>query len=203
LIQAGAGIDLAEAHLELCLKLDKPLAIVITKLDLASNSLKQTLSKILTAVKAAGRTPSVLPPDQSKSILESDLGKISNSNNETVRKTIDKIRGAEFLTSVVPIVLTSASQGSGIRLLHSLLQSLPIPPAPTAYDLTGPALNPEQPACLFHIEDVFVNPPLLSEGPSSGYITAGHLRFGRLSVGTFISDPRDCTDTHICEQGTL
>jgi len=180
-------MDLAKAHLELCLKLDKPLAIVITKLDLASNSLKQTLSKILTDVKAAGRTPSVLPPDQTKSIFEPELGKISTSNNETVRKMVDKIREAESLTSIVPIILTSASKGSGIRLLHSLLQNLPIPPAPTTHDFTGPALNPEQPACLFHIEDVFANPLVINEGQGSGCVTAGHMRFGRLSVGTHTS----------------
>jgi len=136
-------------------------------------------------VKAAGRIPSVLPPDQTKSILESELGKISTSNHETVRKVVDKIREAESLNSIVPIILTSASKGSGIRLLHSLLQNLPIPPAPTAHDLTGPALNPEQPACLFHIEDVFTNQPVVTEFQEFGYVTAGYMRFGRLSIGTY------------------
>ena len=147
-------------------------------------SLKQTVSKILTAVKAAGRTPSLLPPDQNKSILESDLGRISTKDSDTVRKTTELIRDAETLTSIVPIILTSASKGSGIRSLHSLLQNLPVPPAPTALDFTGLALNPEQPACLFHIEDVFANQPVSNESEGFGYVMAGHMRFGRLSIGT-------------------
>lgn len=187
-------LDLAKAHLELCLKLDKPLAIVITKLDLASkSSLRQTLSKILTAVKATGRTPSILPPDHTKFILDSDLTTIPNSDDETVRGIVQKMQDSESLTSIVPIIMTSSAKGTGIRLMHALLQNLPIPRAPTAHDFTGLALNPEQPACLFHIEDVFGVPasyePLASnksKQADSGSVVAGHLRFGRLSVGDTI-----------------
>jgi hypothetical protein len=191
---AGAGIDLAKAHLELCLKLEKPLAIVITKLDLASKtSLRQTVSKILSAVKATGRTPSLLPPDQSKVVLESDLKTILQSDTDTIRGLFAKTKDLEGLTSIVPIILTSAAKGTGIRLMHALLKNLPIPPAPTPQDFTGPALNPEQPACLFHIEDVFGLPasyePLASsksKQADAGNVVAGHLRFGRLSVGDTI-----------------
>lgn len=78
---AGAGVDLAKAHLELCLKFEKPLVVVITKLDLASKaSLRQTLSKVLTAVKATGRIPSIVPPDQSKVVQESELSSILDND---------------------------------------------------------------------------------------------------------------------------
>lgn len=168
--------------------------IVITKLDLASkSSLRQTVSKILSAVKATGRTPFLLPPDQSKGVQESDLSVISESDHHTVRGLLTKIKESGGLMSVVPIVLTSAAKGMGIRLMHALLRSLPIAPAPTPYDLTGPALNPEQPACLFHIEDVFGVPashdPIASYGGKhidSGNVVAGHLRFGKLSVGDIV-----------------
>ena len=171
--------------------MDKPLAIVITKLDLASKtSLRQSLSKTLTAVKAAGRTPSILPPDQTKPVFDSDLTTVPESDGETVRRVMQKILESESLTSVVPIIMTSAAKGTGIRLMHALLQNLPIPPAPTAHDFTGIALNPEQPACLFHIEDVFGVPASYetvasnySRQADSGSVIAGHLRFGRLSVG--------------------
>lgn len=170
------------------------MAIVITKLDLASkSSLRQAVSKVLSAVKSTGRTPSLLPPDQSKNILESDLSIIPESDNETVRGLVTKMRNSDGLTSIVPIVLTSAAKGTGICLMHALLQSLPIAPAPTPYDLTGPALNPEQPACLFHVEDVFGLPasygPIASdEGKhaDTGNVVGGHLRFGKLSVGDII-----------------
>ena len=96
---AGAGIDLAKAHLELCLKLDKPLCIVVTKLDLASkNSLRQTLSKILSAIKAAGRTPSIIPPAQRKTV-DLDL----TTAEEGVRDVIERMGTSQSLTSFVPI----------------------------------------------------------------------------------------------------
>lgn len=189
---AAAGTDLAKAHLELCLKLDKPLAIVLTKLDLASKpSLAQTLSKLLTAIKATGRTPSILPPDQTKNIIDSDLTSILPKDTDTVRKVINTMAMSD-LRSVVPIILTSAAKGTGIRQLHALLQALPIPTAPTPHDYIGMALNPEQPSCLFHIEDVFGVPASYDSLASkhdvidAGSVVAGHLRFGRLSIGDSI-----------------
>jgi len=188
---AGADVDLAKAHLELCLKLDKPLAIVITKLDLASkDSLRQTLSKILSAVKAQGRTPSILPPDHSKHVSETDLATILEKDEATIQELVDKMTTACGLGSVVPILMTSAAKGTGIRLMHALLRRVPIPVTPTSHDFIGPVLNPEQPACLFHVEDVFGVPasyePLASKGTApndTGIVISGHLRFGKLSVG--------------------
>jgi hypothetical protein len=160
---------------------------VITKLDLASKtSLRQNLSKILSAIKANGRTPSILTPDQSKVVLESELATISQVDNDNVRKIVDKISDSGSLTSIVPIILTSAIKGTGIRLLHALLQGLPIPPTPTSHDFTREALNPEQPACVFHIEDVFGLPgsrQLSSDMQGPGVVVAGYMRFGRLSIG--------------------
>lgn len=188
----GAGTDLAKAYLELCLKLDKPLAIVITKLDLASKpSLAQTLSKLLSAIKATGRTPSILPPDQTKNIIDADLTSIIPKDTEIVRKVINTMAMSD-LRSIVPIILTSAAKGNGIRQLHALLQALPIPTAPTPRDYIGMALNPEQPSCLFHIEDVFGVPASYdslasnNNGVDAGSVVAGHLRFGRLSIGDSI-----------------
>jgi hypothetical protein len=76
--------------------------------------------------------------------------------------------------------MTSAAKGTGIAHLHTLLKSLPIPPAPTSQDFIGLALNPEQPACLFHIEDVFDLPasfePLGGTQTDTGVVVAGYLR---------------------------
>jgi hypothetical protein len=86
--------------------------------------------------------------------------------------------------------LESAYKGSGIRLLHALLHYLPMPPAPTAHDFTGLALNPEQPACLFHIADIFGLPaslePLSGIQKDSGVVVAGYLRFGTFAVGDVV-----------------
>jgi hypothetical protein len=100
---AGAGIDLASAHLELCLKLDKPLCIVVTKLDLASkSSLRRTLSKILSAVKDTGRIPSIIPPAQSKT-TDLDLTTITIAEEDAIRGVVEKMGPPDGLTSIVPI----------------------------------------------------------------------------------------------------
>jgi len=183
---AGAGVDLAQAHLDLCLKLERPLAIIITKLDLASKlSLRQTLSKILSAIKGAGRMPSILPPDQTKNILSSDLEFIPESDENAAKKIAEMISSSDH-KHVVPIIMTSAAKGTGIRMLHALLHTFPIPPAPTSHDFVGAALNPEQPSCLFHIEDVFGMPAAYSTANTatdSGVVVGGYLRFGNLAIG--------------------
>jgi hypothetical protein len=176
------------------LKLDKPLAIVITKLDLASKtSLRQTLSKILSAVKATGRTPSIVPPDQTKAVVESDLSAISPDDESMISGIVDKMTSANGLTPIVPVIMTSAAKGTGIRSMHALLRSLPLPAVPTAQDFVGLALNPEQPACLFHIEDVFGLPASYEalatnkdKATDTGVVVAGYLRFGQLSVGDIV-----------------
>jgi GTPase len=190
----GSGVDLAKAHLALCLKLDKPLAIIITKLDLASKSgLRQTMAKILSDIKGANRTPSIFPPDHSKTVLESDLATLLERDDTAVQDLVDRMTVTGSLTSVVPILMTSAAKGTGIRSMHALLRGLPVPPPPTSHDFIGPVLNPEQPACLFHVEDVFGVPAsyesLASKGITSndtGVVVAGYSRFGKVSVGDTI-----------------
>lgn len=188
----GTGVDLSKAHLELCLKLKKPLIIVITKLDLASmTGLRQTLAKLLSAIKAAGRTPVMLPPDRSKAVVDTDLGTISPTDEVAVQRVLGGMNPVDPKT-VVPIIMTSALKGTGIRLMHALLNGLPTPPTPTSNDFNGPVLNPEQPSCLFHIEDTFAfsNPQWADDsgvGESlqfDGLVVAGHMRFGHLAIGS-------------------
>ncbi|WZH39522.1 GTP-binding protein [Fusarium acuminatum] len=69
------GVDLVKAHLTLSLKLGIPLAVVITKLDLASKkSLSRTTNKILSAIKDAGRKPKILRPDQKDAVKGNGIG---------------------------------------------------------------------------------------------------------------------------------
>ncbi|KAF4961941.1 hypothetical protein FSARC_9932 [Fusarium sarcochroum] len=185
---AAVGVDLVKAHLTLSLKLDIPLAVVITKFDLASKaSLQRTMNKVLSAVKDVGRIPKILQPDQKQRM---DLDRISEDDSTKVKNLLRGVSESGNLTELVPIVLTSAVKGSGMGLLHALLENLPLPPAPTARDYVGMALNPEQPKCLFHIDETFTLPesynsltsaPGKQAGP--GIVVSGHLRFGRLSVG--------------------
>jgi GTPase len=181
--------DLAQAHLDLCLSLDLPFAVVMTKMDLASrSSLQRTLGKILSKIKGAGRSAKILQPDNKR--CDDHLTEVPSKDTDTVNTVIDAIREAESLQKVVPIILTSAVKGTGIGLIHALLQRLPLPPTPTSHDYTGPVLNPEQPSCLFHIDDRFSLPasyasltPSASQQTDIGTVIAGYLRFGSVSVG--------------------
>ncbi|OHF01367.1 GTP-binding protein [Colletotrichum orchidophilum] len=187
---AGAGVDLAKAHLELCLKLKTPLVIIITKLDLATKvSLQRTLGQLLTHIKAAGRVPKILQPAQGSvqewsAVPPADLDKVK-------AVTMEMERNGDLL-KFIPIVLTSAVSGAGIGMTHALMENVPLPPVPTANDYVGMALNPEQPSCLFHIDDTFSLPASyasLAENPNQndmGTVVSGYLRFGQLSVGDSI-----------------
>lgn len=185
---AAAGIDLVRAHLNLVLKLEVPMAIVITKLDLASrHSLQKTMVKVLAAVKDAGRVPKILQPDQ---VQHADLRRIPPADLSKADSFVETLSRSGSSTSHVPIVLTSAVKGTGIGLLHALLAKLPLPPPPTSRDYVGMALNPEQPRSLFHVDDTFSLPSsycAMATGPRGpadrGVVVSGHVRFGSLSVG--------------------
>ncbi|KAI1828589.1 GTP-binding protein [Xylaria intraflava] len=183
-----AEMDLAMAHLEFCLKLETPLAILITKIEKAQRTvLREKLNSILTKVKATGRTPKLLA---SSGPQAADSSEISHQDHEKVQaEVIDAIAQAGDPLAVVPIVLTSAVTGSGIGLTHALLGSLPVPPVPTAQDFVPLALNPEQPAALFHIDEVFelsrsrAQSTLDQACNESAPVITGYLRFGSLSIG--------------------
>lgn len=185
---ASTDVDLDKTYMSLNLKLEIPLIVVITKLDLASrSSLQKSMSKVLAAIKKAGRVPKILQPDQ---LQHNDLQNIPPSDISKADTLAEVISTAGDHTNFVPILLTSAVKGIGIGLLHAVLSKLPLPPAPTAYDYTGHVLNPERPQCLFYIDDTFTltnsNRALaleLGSAAERGVIVSGYLRFGRLSIG--------------------
>ncbi|KAF4842571.1 GTP-binding protein 2 [Colletotrichum siamense] len=187
---AGAGVDLAKAHLELCLKLKTPLVIIITKLDLATKaSLQRTLGQVLTHVKEADRVPKILQPAAGGA---QEWSRIPSAELNKAQVLTNEMEQSGDLLKHIPIVLTSAVSGAGIGLAHALLENLPLPPVPTAHDFVGMALNPEQPSCLFHVDDTFSLPASyasLAENPNqndTGTVVSGYLRFGKLSVGDAI-----------------
>ncbi|GAP83586.1 putative GTP-binding protein [Rosellinia necatrix] len=185
---AIAEMDLAMAHLDLCLRLEIPLAILITKIEKAQRTLlKEKLNSILTKVKATGRTPKLLT---GAGPLTANSSRVPDQDRAKVQtEVIDAIAQAGDPLAIVPIVLTSAITGIGIGLTHALLGSLPVPPMPTAQDFVPLALNPEQPAALFHIDEVFelarsrTQSTLDQTCNESAPVVTGYLRFGRLSIG--------------------
>lgn len=188
----GEGItykDLAMAHLDICLKLEIPLAIIITKYDLAQlGPFKGFMASILSRVKATGRLPKLLVSSNKgnegnlTAIPDEDLSKIND-------EVISVISASGNPLTVIPVILTSAVRGNGVGLTHALLRSLPVPPPPTSHDFIGQALNPEQPAALFHIDEVYELPlsrVQTTEGDGSAEsapVITGYLRFGRISIG--------------------
>ncbi|MCJ1304064.1 hypothetical protein MMC08_006876, partial [Hypocenomyce scalaris] len=192
---AGAGVNLSKAHLELCLDLGLSLVVVITKLDLASKTgLRQTLAKVLSTLKAAGRPP-VMLSTTSKEHQDFQSQSLADSEEDEIRRMLASV-GGEKADMLVPIVLTSAVSGTGIGKLHALLRHLPIPPpvrpkvSPISADITS-GLPGAPPVSLFHIDEIFEksNTQMHSiqgvNGPSAGQllILSGHMRYGVFSVG--------------------
>ena len=191
---AAADVDLSDTHLQLCLDLERPLVVVITKLDLASNNgLRQTLSRLLSTLKSAGRHPLMLPVTKQ---LTSELD-LSDIPGVELNKMHDKLGTLnEDPIGVVPIILTSAVNGTGIGSLHALIHELPIPATP----IPQPGID-----ALYHIEDVYGSS---SGQPSQVTVLSGHLEHGTISVGDellvgpFQEDSLAAADTNRSQIGT-
>lgn len=182
--------DLSKTHLHLCLKLKLPLVVVITKLDLASKKgLRETLNGILSTLKAAGRHTHILPittvPDQDP--LIQSLGVDDEGAVKRAMASSDK----DEIRRLVPIVLTSAVNGTGISQLHALLRHLPIfnPGRKAPSQASDGNLAPN---ILFHVDEVFTrseshmesNPSVPKPGTST--VLSGHLRYGEVSIGDHV-----------------
>ncbi|KAF9885463.1 hypothetical protein FE257_012899 [Aspergillus nanangensis] len=192
----GAGeqttdINLAISYLDLCLKLEVPTILVITKMDLASRgSLRNNLAKILSTLKNAGKKPAMLPVSTVTTDGPVDLQHIGQKDGEEVRKTIPT---ADTLSSTVPIVLTSAVDGSGVGKLHAFLRYLPIPAKPPSRTISLPRMLVPSPVPtnIFDVDEVFAIPPSKVYSASmdnghkenTGVVLCGLVRYGAISTG--------------------
>ncbi|KAI9893008.1 MAG: hypothetical protein M1814_000892 [Vezdaea aestivalis] len=184
--------DVSQSQLGLCLSLQIPLVIVITKLDRASSvGLKQILTGVLTQVKAAGRLP--LPLFKGVSIgsqaREIDPHTISSVDWDLVQKSLED-RRIDNIFRAVPIVLTSAANGTGIGQLHSLLCQLPIPCNVDIDSVTSHSPFLHTPTIpLFHTEEVFSFLATASvessdsTGGDKSCVLSGHVQRGDISMG--------------------
>lgn len=169
---AASDVDLSAAHLDLCLRLGLPLIVAITKLDLASKTgLRLTLTKLLSALKAAGKKP-ILIPNSPGTVAEEDLQTFSNRKLSDTRNTIRDVLADP--TSSVPIVMTSAVQGAGFDNLHAILHELPI----VASSNTPATFKCHLAQTAFHIEDVY-NKTL----DAQVVVVSGHMRRGTMFIG--------------------
>ncbi|KAJ5168724.1 uncharacterized protein N7482_004318 [Penicillium canariense] len=187
----AAEIDRCLAYLDLCLKLETHILIVITKLDVASRGgLRENLAKVLSALKTAGRKPAMLPASPAGDKVL-DLQQISVSDSNEVQKII-AAAGGNWLR-IVPIVLSSAVDGTGIGKLHAFLRHLPIPARPPQRKLHIPQSvgRTHCPTIIFDVDEVFAIPPSKvysvsteKDGRASrGMVLCGLVRHGSISVG--------------------
>lgn len=165
---AVGHIDPWRVHLQLCLKLDLPLMIVVTKMDIATKPhLRLTLGKLLSALKAAGKKPCLM--------AASDLGGQSTLDNGPDSRPIMPMEDEDIDALVktvteqgniaVPIVLASAVTGQGIGKLHAMLRSIPVLQGTEATTKSGlssitTSSGSETPLKIFQIDEVFAMPPL-------------------------------------------
>lgn len=171
-LASAVDLDLSGELLRLCLSLELPILIVITKYDLAKKAgLKSVLTRVLSTLKDAGRTGRIIA-DPSTPPLNADLETISYaeiSEAEGVSQTFETTPLA-----TVPIVLTSALSGTGLRKLHALLRTLPVPTAATPHSIPRKRL--------FHIEDVYTTHSGRNNADKPT-IVGGHLSLGELHIG--------------------
>ena len=122
---SARGLDLSKTHIEICLKLDLPLIVVITKFDLATKlGLRQTLTKVLSTLKSFGREPHLLSHHHTS--LDLDLKSLSSAAVVEIKSVFDQ-KQKTTLFHRVPIIFSSTVTGDGIGKLHALLRHLPIP----------------------------------------------------------------------------
>lgn len=183
--------DLSLAHLELCLKLDRPLIVVITKMDMATKTgLRQVLAQILSLTKAAGKTPTLINTALSQAPRDDSefTQKISELVGEEQSRVDEKLQAmSSHGAATVPIVMTSALTGSGIASLHCLLRTLPeksIAGAPAVTTRLGDT------KVMFRTDEVFAIPPSKVYTSSSertvadsGVVLCGILESGTISLG--------------------
>lgn len=183
--------DLSLAHLELCLKLNRPLIVVITKMDLATKTgLRQVLAHVLSLTKAAGKSPVLINAALSQSSREeSDFAhKINELVQDGQQLVDDKIRtAAAHGPEMVPIVMVSSLTGSGIGNLHCLLRSLPERPRSESAAITTKTAENQ---VIFRTDEVFAIPPSKVYSTSaeravtdSGVVLCGILEAGTISLG--------------------
>lgn len=178
--------DSSRSHLSLCLKLGLPLVVVVTKLDLTHKvRLRQMVKEIRSVLKAAGRLHYVLP---TTTVSDQDPSLRSTGGGDEVIIKHMIASHKEDIRFLVPIIFTSAVNGTGINQLHALLRHLPV--LDPGKDRHGQA--PEDryvPKKLFHIDTTFPrlkgymqpNPSTPQSGTSM--VFGGHLQYGEVSIG--------------------
>ncbi|KIW49762.1 hypothetical protein PV05_11411 [Exophiala xenobiotica] len=190
-------VDLSLSHLDMCLRLELPLMIVITKMDLANKSgLRSVLAKLLSTLKAAEKVPVMMANTLVPAAMAEGTGSLLELQFISAKDQVEvdllgaSMRGNDG-SRIVPILMASAVTGQGVTKLHALLRSLPIsqwsrPKLPATNDSS-------ESFALFHVDEVFSIPPsrVYTLNPDirlakQGVVLCGHVSHGVLSVGNVL-----------------
>lgn len=172
----ATDLDLSQDNLELCLKLELPLIVVITKVDLASRlGLRSYLNKVFSALKRAGRQPFIVADFKKQPLTEADMQEMTSVELSSVKKQFEGLHSDPC--SQVPIVLTSSVRGTGVMLLHGILRELPIPGPRKSSSLSHDGCT-----VMFDIEDTFTV-RRQSDTDQPTLILSGVVRYGRFNIG--------------------
>ncbi|KAL6249711.1 hypothetical protein RBB50_003566 [Rhinocladiella similis] len=166
-------VDFSLCHIDLCLRLDLPLIIVITKMDLANKTgLRSVLTKLLSALKASGKVPVVVGNSLGAVVAPEaggfapDLQFVSDQDQAEADRLVASLGDGNSGTKV-PILMTSAVTGQGIAKIHALLRSVPIT---TSKDRVS-----SRPHTVPGIETVFLVDEVFSIPPSRVYTLDTHV----------------------------
>lgn len=199
---SGTSSDLSFEHVELCLKLDLPIIVAITKMDNATKvNLRQVLSKLLSILKAAGKKPVLMSTSDSQGQSWSDqstnLQCVGLEDLAEVERVTNMV--GDLGAAVVPIVLTSALTGQGIGKLHGLFRSLPI-----LEDVRGNTFatlssrysqdSNDILSKVFQVDEIFSMPPSKVysasrsiDDASHGTVLCGYVSCGAISIGDMLT----------------
>ncbi|KAF1956546.1 hypothetical protein CC80DRAFT_60187 [Byssothecium circinans] len=162
--------ELTIEHIHLCLALELPLLVVITKFDLATKTgIKSVITKVGSMIHGAGRKYSIVADTPG---YDEELGVVPSADLTQITKDVNSLEISP--TSVVPIILTSAVRGNGLNKLHAFLRELPVP--------TSSSPPAGTPGTLFYIENLYKKASVRSRSDEPT-IVGGLLRHGTLSIG--------------------
>ena len=176
-------------HLSLSLALSLPVAVVITKLDIADRTrLRVILGQVLTIIKGTGKTPTLLRMGSETG--QSPLVGIDGIDQTVNRPLMDELNStfdtrALMADLKVPVIFTSCVTGVGTSQLHALLHRFS-----SSHGEALQSTNLRLPLQVaFMVDEVFMIPPSkvyatdqhVSE--PSGVVICGYLAQGTISVG--------------------
>ncbi|KAI5290802.1 hypothetical protein KEM54_000399 [Ascosphaera aggregata] len=187
-VAGTSDLPLCLWYLDVLFKLNIPVMVVVTKLDIATkHGVRQTLSCLLSVIKKSEHKPLMLPPEGT--IEDISLRTLQSEDKTSISSTVDALQKDPFTN--VPLLLTSSVTGIGIRKVLSFLRLLPAQINRPIHSSAKPIVTPRKgPSDVFDVLDVFEVPTFKvfsstddDENSEGSVVVCGRVRRGLLSLG--------------------